>query len=87
LLERHASTLRIFGLQLEVELDAGGSWKTLLRRLKIKPNLQDARFEGRLTTCPGPDTDGGCWYIYDGQYEHRLGELSAGDLEDYFVRE
>lgn len=87
LLERHASTLRIFGLQVEVELDAGGSWKTLLRRLKSMLNLEEARFEGRLTTRPGPDTDGECWYVYDRQYEHRLGELWAGDLEDYFVRE
>jgi hypothetical protein len=86
LLEAHASTLRVFGLQVEVQLDAGGSWYSLLHGMKSMLKLEETRIHGTLETRPSVNNFGEHWHVSDRQYEYRLGNIWAGELEDYLVR-
>lgn len=86
LVQRHAKTLRIFGLHESVELDPGGSWLTLLPRIKETLKLERTNIYGILETRAGPNNRPERWALSNSCYNSEPNALWAGKLEDYLVR-
>ena len=85
LLERHARTLKIFWLQMFVELDAGGSWPSLLRRMKDTLKLEGCRFNAVLKT-GDPNNYEDEWRISNVQEDFKVLKcIWNGQMEDYLV--
>ena len=78
--------LKISGLLVEVQLDAGGSWYTLLARIKSMLSLEETRIHGLMSTIPGPDDKPESWLLLERSYEPIEKDVRARDLEDFLVR-
>ena len=90
LLRRHASTLKDLRLRGEIEMDAGGSWISLLQELKGFHMLEKVRIEGDLTTRAGPDTVEERWHIWERRFPITFSgsdDPSPWDLENYLLRD
>jgi hypothetical protein len=90
LLERHASTLKDFRLTDEIGMDAGGSWISLLQKLKGFRMLEKVGIQGDLTTRGGPDTAEECWDIWQRWYpitSSGSDDPAPWDLENYLLRD
>ncbi|KAE9374356.1 hypothetical protein N431DRAFT_556675 [Stipitochalara longipes BDJ] len=89
LLERHASTLKHFGLKDYVEMDAGGSWISVLRKMKSFLKLEKMRIEASLSTKHSIDSAPERWSVFEHYSSPALiGEkgLCPEDIEDYLIR-
>ena len=90
LLRRHASTLKDLRLRGEIEMDSGGSWISLLQKLKGFHMLEKVRIEGDLTTRAGPDTAEERWQIWERRFPITsivLKDPAPWDLENYLLRD
>lgn len=73
-------------------MDAGGSWVSLLRRVKSFSELEKVWISGALATLAGLDTDAEHWSIWERTIAPALRWYTFTDpcpkeLEDYLVRD